>query len=250
MHPSILIVGFIVGLLMGLTSVGGAALMTPFLILGLDVSPFLAVGTDLVYGTITRIAGAWLHWRQGTADVRLAFRMCYGSVPGCIIGAAMVNLLHGHWSNADTWLRRAIGAVLVVVALLLIARTLHLRWIRWRPMDPNGRGLIAVASLVGFLVGFTSIGSGSLLAPILIAMFPKQTARAVGTDIFHAAILAGVAALAHAGSGNVAWPLLPVLLAGSLPGVLLGSYLAPRLPSRSLRVGVAVALLAGGIKLF
>jgi len=250
MQPALLIFSFGIGLVMGLTSVGGAALMTPLLILGLGTSPFLAVGTDLVYGAFTRFAGAWMHWKQGTVDVRVAGRMFYGSIPGCLLGAVLLNFLHRQWPDADTWLRRAIGAVLVFVACLLIARTFKLRVMEWRPFDPNGRGLVAAAGVVGFLVGFTSVGSGTLLAPILLMMFPGNPARAVGTDIFHAAILATAASLAHIQAGNVAWGLVPVLLAGSLPGVLLGSYLAPRLPARSLRAGVAMLLLATGIRLF
>jgi len=250
MQPTLLIFSFGIGLVMGLTSVGGAALMTPLLILGVGTSPFLAVGTDLVYGALTRFAGAWMHWKQGTVNVHVASRMFYGSIPGCLLGAVLLTILHRQWPDADTWLRRAIGVVLVLVACVLIARTFQLRVTEWRPFDPDGRGLVVAAGAVGFLVGFTSVGSGSLLAPILLMMFPGNPARAVGTDIFHAAILATAASLAHMQAGNVSWALVPVLLVGSLPGVLVGSYLAPRLPARSLRAGVAMLLLATGIRLF
>lgn len=248
---SLLAMSFLVGTLVGLTSMGGAALMTPFLILGVGVRPVVAVGTDLAYGAVTKIAGALMHWRQGTVDFKVGLRLAYGSVPGGALGVYLVRNLQLSGHDVDQYLRRAIGLVLVCVAATLLLRAFskmpHMPGELLRRHE--AAFTIGWGALVGMAVGLTSVGSGSLIAPFLLMLFPTAPARVVGTDVFNAAILVTSTAFFHSQSGHVDWHMVPILLAGSLPGVLLGSYLVPRLPAKTLRVGLSVVLLATGIKL-
>ncbi|MCC6862099.1 MAG: sulfite exporter TauE/SafE family protein [Bryobacterales bacterium] len=247
----LLAASFSIGVLIGLTSMGGAALMTPFLILVVGMKPVLAVGTDLACGAVTKLIGSLVHWRQGTVDVRLAFRAAWGSVPGGLLGVAAVTRMHRLGLDADVYLRRALGVVLVMLALMLVLKTL----LGERPGGSEGREdamrrwIPLWGAAVGFAVGFTSVGSGSLMAPVLMLIFPLMPSRAVGTDLLHATFLVSVAAFAHSSAGHVDWRLAGILLFGSVPGVLLGSLVAPRLPIRPLRLGLATVLLATGLKL-
>jgi uncharacterized membrane protein YfcA len=253
MTAGLLFMSFTVGLMVGLTSMGGAALMTPFLILVLGVRPVLAVGTDLGFGSLTKIAGALLHWKQGTVDVKVCFRMGLGSVPGGILGVLIVTRLHKSGVDIDYWVRHALGVTLLIVALLVVAKAMGYEipsrktsWI----LKHRETATVAWGAFVGFAVGLTSVGSGSLIAPFLLIIMPgSSTARVIGTDVFHAALLVSATAFVHQQAGNVDWNLVPTLLCGSIPGVLIGSYLAPRLPERALRFGLAALLFATGWKL-
>lgn len=244
---------FGVGVLIGLTSMGGAALMAPFLILIIGVPPVTAVGTDLVYGAVTKIVGAAVHLRQGTVDLTVVKRLASGSIPGGLAGALVVVLLPRITRDAERLVQRAIGVLLVLVAVILLARMIAL----FPKMAPSpkqlqflhNRGTVIWGAVVGFCVGATSVGSGSLLAPFLLLLFPYATSKVVGTDVCHAAVLVSVTGLAHAVSGGVQWNLVPMLLLGSIPGVLLGSRLATRIPARPLRTGLAALLLLTGYRM-
>lgn len=251
MDVTLPVTGFAVGVLIGLTGMGGGALMTPFLILVLGTRPAVAVGTDLVYGAVTKLVGGYLHWRQGTVDVRLALRLAVASVPAGLL-AVFVLRLYPDAAGADDAVRRALGVALVAVALLLLARLRGAVPLplsdRWR-LVLQGSGTYAAGALVGALVGFTSVGSGSLLVPFLVTVFPLAAAQVVGTDVVHAAMLVTATAAAHAQVGTVDWPLAASLLVGSVPGVALGSWMTTRLPSRVVRAGLAVLLLVTGVTL-
>jgi uncharacterized membrane protein YfcA len=252
MTTGLLLMSFLVGIMVGLTSMGGAALMTPFLILVLGVRPVLAVGTDLVYGSLTKIAGAIMHWKQGTVDLKICFRMALGSVPGGILGVLVITQLHKSGVDIDYWVRHALGIALLIVALLVVAKAMSYeipaRYTSWI-LKHRDASTIIWGAFVGFAVGLTSVGSGSLIAPFLLIIMPGSTARVIGTDVFHAALLVSATAFVHQQAGNVDWNLVPTLLCGSIPGVLIGSYLAPRLPERVLRFGLAALLFATGWKL-
>lgn len=252
MDPTLPLTGLFVGLLIGLTGMGGGSLMTPFLILVVGVRPTVAVGSDLAYGAITKIAGALLHWRQQTVDLVLVRRLAIGSVPAGLAAVAAVRMLPELGVDADKAATRALGAVLVVVAIVLLCRLLGLIPAevpeRWRAAL-QGRGTIAAGAIVGALVGFTSVGSGALLVPFLVCVFPTNTARVVGTDVFHAAILLSATAIGHAHGGAVDWGLTASLLVGSVPGVAVGSWMAPRVPARALGAALASVLLVTGISL-
>lgn len=252
MDPTFPATGFVVGILVGLTGMGGAALMTPFLILVLGTTPVVAVGTDLVYGAVTKVVGAFVHWRHGTVDLQLVRRLAVGSVPGGLLAVGAIHLLPGSDLNSDTAVRRALGVMLVVVAVTLLSRGLGVplpalpeRWRTWM----RGRGTVVAGFVIGALVGFTSVGSGSLLIAFLVATYALTPAQIVGTDVFHAAILVTATGVAHAQAGVVDWSIVAGLLVGSVPGVALGSWLAPRTPAPALRIGLAVLLLVTGVAL-
>jgi uncharacterized membrane protein YfcA len=251
MDPALPITGFALGLCIGLTSMGGGALMAPFLILIVGVRPVVAVGTDLAYGAITKLFGAAVHWREETVDLPVVKRLAAGSIPGGVVAALAVPLLGAGGYDMDAILRRAIGAVLVLVGVTLLLRVVVDRFRQPRAWSPRlqGAGTTAFGAIAGFAVGLTSIGSGSLITPFLMMAYPLSPARVVGTDLFHAAILVSVTALVHAGTGSVNWMLVSGLLVGSLPGVVIGSWLAPRLPAPLLRLGLVSVLLTSGLKL-
>jgi uncharacterized membrane protein YfcA len=246
------VAGFFVGALVGLTGMGGGAVMTPFLISAVGVGPVVAVGTDLVYSAATKIVGAWLHARQQTVDFALARRLAMGSIPAGLLAVAAINALPSAGVDADAAVKRALGAVLVLVALMMLCRLYASgeRGLpeRWRK-TLEGNGTVAAGAIVGALVGFTSVGSGALLVPFLICVFPLSPARVVGTDVFHAAILVTVTGLAHAHGGTVDWLLAATLLLGSIPGVAVGTWMAPRAPVRILRASLASLLLITGLSL-
>ncbi len=250
--PILVLAGFVVGTLVGLTGMGGGAVMTPFLITGVGIGPVVAVGTDLVYSAATKIVGAWLHTRQQTVDFVLVKRLAMGSVPAGVAAVALIGFLPAAGVDADEAVRRALGAVLILVAALMFCRIFATRERalpeRWRAAL-EGRGTIAAGAIVGALVGFTSVGSGALLVPFLICVYPLSPARVVGTDVFHAAILVSITGLAHAQGGAVDWQLAATLLAGSIPGVTLGTWIAPRATVSVLRAGLASLLLITGVSL-
>jgi uncharacterized membrane protein YfcA len=254
MNFPLVLMSFCVGTLIGLTSMGGAALMAPFLILVVGVRPVTAVGTDLVYGAVTKIIGGWVHFRQGTVDLPVVKKLAMGSIPGGIVGSLLVILLPRVTHNAEQYVQRAIGCLLVVVAIVLVLRMV----LPLPAVSPSAKRLkflhneatVIWGAFVGFCVGATSVGSGSLLAPFLMLLYPSKTSKIVGTDVFHAAILVSVTGLAHATSSGVEWALVPTLLAGSVPGVLLGSKLATYVPARPLRTGLAALLLVTGVRMF
>jgi uncharacterized membrane protein YfcA len=249
---TLVLMSFAVGLLIGLTSMGGAALMAPFLILAVGVRPSVAVQTDLVYGAITKIMAAGVHWSQHTVDSAIALRMAAGSIPGGLLGSVLVYTMPRFGVDVELYTKRAVGVALVLVALVLLVRLFGCVY-RIRPgrrLDwLQGGGTVTWGALVGFCVGLTSVGSGSLIAPFLLLVFPLSAAKVVGTDVFHAAILVGVTGLTHAIAAPVDWPMVSNLLLGAIPGAIIGSHLVPRIPAKILRGGMAVVLLATGVKM-
>jgi uncharacterized protein len=250
--PALVAAGFLVGMFVGLTGMGGGAVMTPFLISVVGIGPVVAVGTDLIYSAATKIVGAWLHTRQATVDFALVKRLAMGSVPAGLAAVATIRFLPTAGVDADQAVKHALGAVLILVAIVMLCRLFvaQERGLpeRWRAAL-EGRGTIVAGIIVGALDGFTSVGSGAPLVPFLICVYPLSPARVVGTDVFHAAILVSVTGLAHAQSGSVDWLLAVTLLMGSIPGVTLGTWIAPRAPARALRVGLAGLLLMTGLSL-
>lgn len=243
---------FVVGILVGFTSMGGAALMTPLLILGLGMKPVLAVGTDLIYSSITKLVGGTVHWKQGNVDFQVVARMASASVPMGLLGVATSELLRWAGRNPDVALKQAIGVTLLVVATLAVLRAAGVgpsdRFAAWVRAHERSATLVW-SGVVGFTVGLTSVGSGSLIAPFLLLLFYTNPARAVGTDVAHAALLSTATGLLHWKSGNVNWHMVPLLLCGSIPGVICGSWLAPRMPIPVLKLGVNVILFVTGWQL-
>jgi uncharacterized membrane protein YfcA len=250
------IYGLVVGTLVGLTGMGGGVLMTPLLVLGLGMPATAAIGTDLAYSALTKLAGTWQHWRQGTVDVRVVRSLAIGSVPATLVAVAVLFLLHSVDATAvNAALERFIGVMLVIAAALMLRKV----WLsvsgRSEPISnhlvtyPTAR-LIAIGAFGGFLVGLTSIGSGSLIIALLVMTVSLAPEKLVGTDVAHAFLLVGAAAIAHfLVLQDVDVALAAKLLVGSVPGVLIGSRLAVWVPRRPLQAGLAVLLLTTAVTL-
>ena len=249
------IAGLMVGFLVGLTGMGGGALMTPVLIFMFGFSPTMAVGTDVTYAAVTKIAGSWKHWRQGSVDIPLALWLCLGSVPASLTGVATVTYVKNHYGDLiDSILYRAIGSALMMVGVLLVVKiVLHVDKKHRRENIRMSRrmkiGTVCLGIVVGFIIGLTSVGSGTLIGVFLILFYPLTTDRIVGTDVFQAMILLLATGLAQIGAGNVNLWMVAALLMGSIPGVLLGSQLTVHAPARLLRSILAVVLFLSGLAL-
>jgi len=249
-------IGLLVGLLIGMTGMGGGAVMTPALILLGWARPLVAVGTDMVWSTLTRAMGAAVHLRQKTVDFVLVKRLAIGSIPGALAGLALMAHLHHQGGDAlDKLVLRLLGAALICVALSLFLRSLRRKATGENSRElPDRRGPVwlttVVAFVVGFLVSLTSVGSGSLIVAGLVVIYPNTPLRRiVGSDIVHALLLVGVAALGHLGVGEVNFRLLGALLVGSIPGVWIGSRLSAVFPEKILRPVLATTLMVLGYKL-
>lgn len=244
MDPIYIVFGLGVGILVGLTGIGGGSLMTPLLILVGGVSPAVAIGSDLAYGAITKTVGGWRHLRQGTVDLGVSKWMAFGSVPGSIAGVALS-------TRIDTKALLAIVAVALSVAALAILGRAFVRAPKEHESVElhrrNRIGAVATGLVLGTLVGMTSVGSGALIGPILILLFRLSPKRVVGTDVFHAAILLWTAGIAHGIVGNVDYGLVATILIGSLPGVWIGTALLGRIPAAGLRPLLACVLLAAAL---
>jgi uncharacterized membrane protein YfcA len=248
MDPWLILFGFGVGILVGTTGMGGGSLMTPLLILLFGIKPVVAVGTDLAYAAITKTAGGFLHFRKGTVQTNLAFWLALGSCPGAVVGVILLERL-----GLDDILMPLIAGALLVTGALVLFRALMIRGANERDeviLETRHKvAAVLLGASVGFVLGLTSAGSGTLIAIGLILGFRLAPRRVVGTDVFHAAILLWVAAIAHLFSGNVDLLLTATILIGSLPGVWLGTHLSTRLPERGLRPALGVVLLSAGLAL-
>ncbi|MGA8029846.1 MAG: sulfite exporter TauE/SafE family protein [Bryobacteraceae bacterium] len=247
--------GAAVGLLVGLTGMGGGAVMTPMLILLGWARPLVAVGTDLVWSAITKSVGSFVHYRQGTVDIKLVKRLALGSLPGALAGILLLMWLQRRgFANLDRLIVRVLGVALIAVAVSLLLRSL--KGIRERTelgarsLSTVPRLITALGAVVGFLVSLTSVGSGSLIVACLVVMCPAvPLKRIIGSDIFHALLLVGVSAIGHLGIGTVNFGLLLSLLVGSIPGVWIGSKLSAVFPEKVLRPVLGSTLLFLGYKL-
>jgi uncharacterized membrane protein YfcA len=248
------IAGFAVGAIVGLTGVGGGSLMTPLLVLGFGVPPVTAVGTDLLYAGFTKVGGAVSHGLKGHVDWRITGLLAAGSVPATIIALIALAYLPPAGASTRLVVSTALGVMLLLTAVALIFRSQLLAWARSRAQRGTfahrNATTVATGAFIGFAVTLSSVGAGAVGVTALILLFPLlATVRVVGTDIAHAVPITLVAGFGHAFLGNVNWWLLASLLAGSLPGILVGSHLAARVPERFLRNSLAAVLLLAGTKL-
>lgn len=254
LDPLIIAFGLGVGILVGLTGIGGGSLMTPLLVLFAGVQPVMAIGTDLAYGAVTKTLGGWRHLRSGTVDLGVSMWLAVGSVPGALLGVLAINAVHRRWGEAvDTWLLIGIAAALVIVGLATLYRALFMRAVSEREQHTveltqrrKAQAIFTGLSL-GLIVGATSVGSGALIGLVLIFLFRLTPHRVVGTDVFHGAILLWVAGLAHWASGNVDLGLMANILIGSVPGVLVGTHLIVKVPAHVLRPMLACVLLGSAL---
>jgi uncharacterized membrane protein YfcA len=257
MDPLVVLFGLGVGVLVGMTGIGGGSLMTPLLILAVGTKPVVAIGTDLAYGAITKTVGGWRHLRKGTVDLGVCGWLALGSVPGSLVGVWMVERLHDRYGGMfDNPLLITVACALLVVSLAILARALFMpRHVAQErdsvAMTRRDRVTAAGIGLVlGAILGFTSVGSGALIGLALILVFRLTPHRVVGTDVFHAAVLLWVAGFAHFVAGNVDLGLMANILVGSVPGVWIGTALMTRVPSAGLRPALGCVLLGSALGVF
>jgi uncharacterized membrane protein YfcA len=251
---AIILFGLGIGVLVGMTGMGGGALMTPLLILFFGVSPTTAIGTDILYAAVTKTVGGWRHYKLGTVNMGLVFWLALGSVPAAILGVQVVSELQSRLGEdkLDSLVYAVLGGTLLMVGIITLARALILaRTIQERDDFKIERrhkvAAVTIGATTGFVIGVTSAGSGTVIAVLLIAVYRLTPKHVVGTDVFHAAIVLWAAGLAHFGHGNVDLGLVGNILIGSVPGVVIGSALTERVHQDKLRVALGLVLVASGI---
>ncbi len=253
MDPTLALAGLGVGIVVGLTGMGGGALMTPILVLFFGVPPVAAVSSDLAASAVMKPFGGWVHARRGTVNWRLVGWLCVGSVPSAFLGVLLLRLL-----GDDAAVQHAIKVALGV-ALLLAAGGLLLK--AWAGRRRDGRGpaepitvrpvpTLLLGAAGGLIVGLTSVGSGSLIIVALLALYPRLRANdLVGTDLVQAVPLVTAAALGHAFFGDLKLDIAGAVLIGSVPGVLIGARISSRAPGGIVRAALVIVLLASALKL-
>src|SRR5580765_6500333 len=247
--------GLLIGSLVGLTGMGGGSLMTPILVIVFGFNPTYAVGTDILHGAIFKSFGAVRHRRLGTVHARLTGWMFLGSGPMSLLGVvAATALAHRYGDSVDTVTAYAIGAALIAGGIGIILKAYLRRGTQ--PSDaPFLMGTrdkviaVTVGAIFGFVVGLTSVGSGTFFGLVMVMVYPLTIAKIVGTDIFHAAALLWVAGFGHLIQGNVDLHAMAWLLLGSVPGILIASQFTLRIPERALRLTLAGVLALSGVKL-
>ena len=239
-------IGFATGLLVGATSTGGGALLTPALILIARVPPSVAIGSGVLIASGMKLFGGAFYALRREVHWPTVGRLAAGSIPGALVGIAILNRMP--LDRLESWLTRALGIVLVTAGAALLLRVMLAG--RQQPQRmPPAVVTIGLGFVIGVLVSMTSVASGSLLLCVLALAYPLRARETVGTDLVHALLLSVAATLGHASAGRVDFALAAAVLAGAVPGVLLGARMATRVEERSLRAALAVVLVAIGVPL-
>ncbi len=274
MDYRISLVGLLIGFLVGLTGMGGGSLLAPIMILFFHIPPVWAVGTDIAYSTVTKAVGSIVHIRQKSVNFKVALWLACGSVPATVLSVSLVQYIHKHYGNAvNSLIIHSIGFTLILVAVLLVLKPYIMQRLDKRRDESRKQAVLQgkeiaeartmlwekryrplvtalVGAFVGFLVGLTSVGSGTLIIVSLAFLYPRLTSRElVGTDVFQAFMLLASGAIAYLNAGTINWTIVGLLLIGSLPGVLMGSRLSKYIPDRFLRPILATVLAVSGFKL-
>ena len=274
MDYRISLVGLLIGFLVGLTGMGGGSLLAPIMILFFRIPPVWAVGTDLAYSTVTKALGSIVHFRQKNVNFKVALWLACGSVPATLLSVGLVQYIRKHdGAIVNGVILHTLGFTLVLVAVMLVLKPIIMRYFDQKRLEkqklealsgevsPTKRSGLweqryrpvvtaLVGAVVGFLVGLTSVGSGTLIIVSLAFLFPRLTSKElVGTDIFQAFMLLASGAIAYFIGGTINWPIVGLLLIGSLPGVYLGSKSSKFIPERFMRPVLATVLAISGFKL-
>jgi uncharacterized protein len=250
MDPLVIVFGLGVGVLVGLTGIGGGSLMTPLLLIVVGTQPVVAIGTDIAYGALTKTVGGWQHLRNGTVDLGVSAWLAIGSIPGSIGGVVLVESLP---SPPDTALLWGVAGALAFTSVVTLGRALFVPRVHERerdtvPLTRRTKTLaVGLGLVLGFVLGVTSVGSGALIGLALILVFQLTPHRVVGTDVFHAAVLLWAAGLAHVVAGNVDYGLMGNILVGSVPGVIVGERLSRSVPAGGLRPALGATMLAAAL---
>ena len=253
MDPAIILFGFGVGFLVGLTGMGGGSIMTPLLVLIFGIKPTTAIGTDIAYAAITKSAGSWRHLKLKTVNMPLVYWMAIGSVPMAILGVFVLDVLKRELGDQlDETVFAILAACLLVVGAATLLRGFFLsKKIQERDdfvMHTRHKvAAVGIGATTGFVIGLSSAGSGTLIGMMLLTVYRLRPQKVVGTDVVHAAILLWAAGIAHAIGGNVDYGLMVNILIGSVPGVIVGSQLSVKWPQGVLRGALGVILIAAGI---
>jgi uncharacterized membrane protein YfcA len=254
MDPAIVLFGLGIGVLVGMTGMGGGSLMTPLLILIFGISPTTAIGTDIFYAAVTKTVGGWRHLRMKTVNMDLVKWLAIGSVPSAVGGVILVSWLQTKVGEArlEELVYAVLGGTLLMVGVITLARALILRNLiderdRFEVERRHKVAAIVIGATTGFVIGITSAGSGTVIAILLIAVYRLAPKKVVGTDVFHAAILLWAAGIAHWVGGNVDFVLAANILLGSIPGVVIGASLSDRAPQGFLRTALGLVLIGSGI---
>lgn len=261
-NPAFSLSGLIVGALVGMTGVGGGALMTPLLVLLFGVHPTTAIGTDLLYAALTKTVGTGVHGMNKTINWRIVGLLASGSLPSSIAMLWVLSGLDRNTAVAERYLSIGLGWALLLTVFLLLFRGRMIRAIQtFRAANPHpdsgspsspktALATVVLGGVLGVLVTLTSVGAGALGMTVILMLYPRlQMKDLVGTDIMHAVPLAFVGGIGYWAIGNIDWAMLVSLLIGSIPGIIIGSRLAPRLPDKVLRPLLAVILTLVGVKL-
>ncbi len=271
------LVGLLIGVLVGLTGMGGGSLLAPILILVFRVPPVWAVGTDVAYSTVTKALGSLVHIRQKHVNFKIALWLACGSVPATLLSVLLVQYIRKHYASLiNGVILHAIGFTLILVAVLLVVKPFLMRRVEKRRLEAQKQAALAgesvasssapttnrwekryrplvtalIGAFVGFLVGLTSVGSGTLIIVSLAFLFPRLTAKElVGTDIFQAFMLLAAGSIAYFTAGTINFHIAGLLLIGSLPGVFIGSKLSKYIPEPYMRPVLATVLVISGWKL-
>jgi uncharacterized membrane protein YfcA len=252
LDPLVIVAGAFVGFVVGLTGMGGGALMTPILVLLFGVQPLAAVSSDVVAAMIMRPIGGGVHWRRGTVNWGLVKWLALGSIPSAFLGVLLLRKL-GAGAELESHVKVALGVVLLIVSVALVVRPLLVRKrpgesllpIVVRPLPTLFIGIFG-----GLIVGLTSVGSGSLMIILLLMLYPRlRLSELVGTDLVQAVPLVTSAALGHLLFGNFQFGLTASILIGSVPGVFFGARLSSRAPDHVIRPALVVVLFVSGVKL-
>lgn len=245
--------GLLIGLLVGMTGMGGGSLLTPILVLFFGFKPTVAIGTDILHGAIFKSFGAARHRYFGHVHARLAIWMLLGSAPASLAGVAVSVWLEREYGQSwEDTVQTILGVALIISGIGFMAKT----FLHSRPSDRPFRlsnadraSALTVGILGGFVVGMTSVGSGTFFGLAMLLLYPLTAAKIVGTDIFHAALLLWIAGAGQLAAGNVDVAAMGWLLLGSIPGVMIGTQITVKLPDRALRAALALTLGLAGVKM-
>jgi len=254
MDPAIILFGLGIGVLVGMTGMGGGSLMTPLLILIFGIQPTTAIGTDIFYSAVTKTVGGWRHLRLKTVNMELVRWLSLGSVPAAVLGVAIVSVLQTHIGEErlNSLVYAVLGGTLLMVGVVTLARALILRDLvqerdRFDVERRHKVAAVTIGATTGFVIGITSAGSGTVIAILLIAIYRLAPKKVVGTDVVHAAVLLWAAGIAHWVGGNVDFTLAGNILLGSIPGVIVGAALSGKAPQGFIRTALGVVLVGSGV---